>query len=97
MRFICAVSICFAGGVSAEPSSQLSLGAAYINGNSIYSGVGSTSRFMPSIAYENDKVKIDFREGVSYKFINTQTFGMRAAIAPIFVPTRAQIQLHFRE
>lgn len=89
IRFICAVSICFAGGVSADPSSKFSLGAAYINGNSIYTGVGSTSRFMPSIAYENDKVKIDFREGVSYKFIDTQTFGMRAAIAPNFRPYKS--------
>jgi len=91
IRFICAVSICFAGGVSADPSSKFSLGAAYINGNSIYTGVGSTSRFMPSIAYENDKVKIDFREGVSYKFIDTQTFGMRAAIAPNFRPYKSAV------
>ena len=33
IRFICAVSICFAGGVSADPSSKFSLGAAYINGD----------------------------------------------------------------
>lgn len=65
LRLIGVVSICFGSGLLAETSSNFSVGATYINSNSIYAGVGSTSRFMPSIAYENDKVKVGLREGVS--------------------------------
>ena len=86
LRLIGVVSICFGSGLLAETSSNFSVGAAYINSNSIYTGVGSTSRFMPSIAYENDKVKVGLREGVSYQFIDNEAFNMSAAIAPNFRP-----------
>lgn len=66
--------------------SNFSVGAAYINSNSIYTGVGSTSRLMPSIAYENNKVKVGLREGVSYQFIDNEAFNMSAAITPNFRP-----------
>jgi outer membrane protein len=70
----------------AQEAKNFSVGAAYISGGSVYSGVSSASRFAPSISYESDSYKISVQDGLAYKVLDNEGFKLSAALSPTFAP-----------
>jgi len=84
---LCAIVICVIGNITfAQDVKNFSIGAAYISGSNIYSGVSSVSRFAPSISYETETYKISTQDGLSYKVVDNEGVKLSAALSPTFAP-----------
>ena len=70
----------------AQDKAEFSAGMAFINSASAYKGVGSTSRVMPSISYENGRLKLGVQDGISYMVSASDTNEFRVSLAPNFQP-----------
>jgi outer membrane protein len=66
----------------AEENSELSVGLAYIGGDSIYAGDKFKSAIMPSISYQSDTLSFSFQEGLAYKLFNGEKLELSAAFVP---------------
>lgn len=84
------VAIMFMGGSSfAQENAEFSAGMAYIDSASAYKGVGSTSRVMPSLSYENGRLKLGVQDGVSYRVTAAGKNQIRLNLAPNFQPYKS--------
>jgi outer membrane protein len=84
---LCALATCALSTTSfAQDAAHFSLGAAYINSDSVYVGTSATSRFAPSLSYETETYKISMQDGISYKVMDDEGFKLSAALSPTFAP-----------
>ena len=82
-----ALSICaMASSAFSQDTKYFSIGAALVNSGSAYSGVSASSRFSPSIAYEDEYYKISVRDGVAYKLVDKESSKLSASLSPSFKP-----------
>jgi outer membrane protein len=84
---LCATAFGMVGNTTfAQDAKNFSVGAAYISGGSVYSGVTSVSRFAPSISYESETYKISVQDGLAYKVLDNEGFKLSATLSPTFAP-----------
>ena len=84
---LCAAVVGVIGNITfAQDVKNFSIGAAYISGSSVYSGVSSVSRFAPSISYESETYKISIQDGLAYKVLDNEGLKLSAALSPSFAP-----------
>jgi len=84
---IIAVFLCAVGSsADAQDANKFSIGTAFISSGSVYSGVSSSSRFSPSIAYEDEYYKISVQDGVAYKLLDKESSKLSASLSPSFKP-----------
>ena len=84
---LCATAFGMVGNTTfAQDEKNFSVGAAYISGGSVYSGVSSVSRFAPSLSYESETYKISMQDGLAYKVLDNEGFKLTAALSPTFAP-----------
>ena len=82
-----ALSICaIASSAFSQDAKYFSIGAGFISSESVYSGVSSSSRFSPSISYEDENYKISTQDGVAYKLVDNETSKLTASLSPSFKP-----------
>ncbi|MEL0326790.1 MAG: MipA/OmpV family protein [Burkholderiaceae bacterium] len=81
------MSICaIASTAFSQDAKYFSIGAAFISSGSVYSGVSSSSRFSPSISYEDENYKISVQDGVAYKLVDNESSKLTASLSPNFKP-----------
>ena len=73
----------------AQDKAEFSAGMAFISSASAYKGVGSTSQVMPSISYENGRLKLGVQDGISYRVSASDTNEFRVSLAPNFQPYKS--------
>ena len=76
--------------VQRQHNSKFSIGAAFINGDSIYSSERSKSRLIPYLSYESKKIRVSVQEGLTYQLISTPKVSFDASISPNFKPYEAK-------
>jgi len=87
LGWLFAVSICtIASTAFSQDAKYFSIGAAFISSGSVYSGVSSSSRFSPSISYEDENYKISVQDGVAYKLVDNESSKLSASLSPSFKP-----------
>ena len=70
----------------AQEADKYSFGAAYIFGESVYEGVGSTALLAPSLSYEDGPLKIGLPEGMSYQIYEFNNIKFVTSLKPYFAP-----------
>ena len=70
----------------AQETDKYSTGAAYIFGESVYDGKGSTALLAPSFSYEDGPLKIGLPEGISYQIYETKNMKFSTSLKPSFAP-----------
>lgn len=87
LGWLFALSICaIASSAFSQDAKYFSIGAAFISSGSVYSGVSSSSRFSPSISYEDENYKISVQDGVAYKLVDNESSKLSASLSPSFKP-----------
>lgn len=87
LGWLFALSICaIASTAFSQDAKYFSIGAASISSESVYSGVSASSRFSPSVSYEDENYKISVQDGVSYKLVDNESSKLSAAVSPSFEP-----------
>tara|TARA_B100000902_G_C27245985_1_gene882620 strand:+ start:98 stop:844 length:747 start_codon:yes stop_codon:yes gene_type:complete len=71
---------------SAQEADKYSIGAAYIFGENVYEGVGSTALLAPSLSYEDGPLKIDLPGGISYQIYGANNIKFSTSLKPNFAP-----------